>query len=731
MSVIKLPGAVDIHIHLREPSTNTSETIKNGTLSASHGGYTLVCDMPNNPGNPTWSVKQLREKQTIARRDASITTLFYAGAQPESDNIKELEGMSKAGAIGLKLYGAPTTGNHRDYSAKEFETIVAEWHRVAPNKPILIHAGKNNLEDFIKLICVKYNHRLHVCHVHSTDEVSLVDSYKNKKLLITCGVCPHHLLKTSHETIGKGWLARMQPSLPTQKEAESLISLLAEGKIDVIESDYAPHDFEAKLKAEKENPHGIHTPEHTTCFGVPGIEHIIPILISMVRKEILPLYRLVDAIHTKPIEILGLDKKMFDPNKNYSIWDVSEANIHVIAEESIKSGSGWSPYVGYIAGGRLSKLVSGGKIIYDIETTGWGKSQHSFYDTDSTYDDNFDNGPTLTGKEVSYKDTTKPKYTFLGHKINSPFGIAAGPLLNSKYIKYAFDNGFDVVCYKTQRSIEFEVNQFPNVLYVDVEGDLTSQKASKPILGLRDTNSPIDLLTVTNSFGNPSRGPKFWVEDLKKALSFNAPGKLIIMSVVGSISQGFTEEEYWNDFAHTAKLASDAGAPIIEINLSCPNVSTEGILCYNKTAVTSICKKVKESIGDKPLVAKFGYFSKEQQELLEAIMLGASPYLSAMSFINTIPAPIVNEYGEQALPGPNRLKSGVCGHSIKWAGIDMVKRANSIRKKHKLKIELIGIGGVMNADDFHDYIDSGADLVQSATGAMWNPELAKEIKDSL
>ncbi len=354
------------------------------------------------------------------------------------------------------------------------------------------------------------------------------------------------------------------------------------------------------------------------------------------------------------------------------------------------------------------------------------------YDPTKTFDDNFDNGPfPLLQENTPYVNQGEPSFTFLGKKVYSPFGIPAGPLLNSKHTTYAFQQGFDIVCYKTQRSVPFDCNQFPNVLYLNVDGDLTLEKAAKPQLGTIDTDKPLDKLSITNSFGNPSRGPDFWVDDLKKAVQAQGKGQLLIMSVVGTIKEGGSADDYYDDFAAAAELAASTGVEAIELNLSCPNVATEGVLCYTHDAVVSICKKTRERIGDLPLVAKFGYFSEEQQELLETIITDIAPYISAISSINTISAPVVDENGEQALPGPNRLNSGVCGAGIKWAGLDMVKRLDAIRKKLGLSYEIIGVGGVMSAGDFAEYRAAGADAVQSATAAMWNPGLAAEVKASL
>jgi len=350
------------------------------------------------------------------------------------------------------------------------------------------------------------------------------------------------------------------------------------------------------------------------------------------------------------------------------------------------------------------------------------------YNIYKTYDQNFDLGPIgLRNLKKPIFKKTKPKYSFLGFPVNLPFGIPAGPLLNSKFIKAAFDFGFDVVHYKTQRSVTFNCNLYPNVLFVQVDGDLTVKKSNRPLLGKTESEKKPKKYSITNSFGNPSRGPKMWQPDMKKAIGFAKKGQLLVTSVVGTIQKGFNDEDYYNDFAHTAHLASKTGVNIIEVNLSCPNVANEGVICYSPSAVEAICRKIREKIGNKKLLAKIGYFTKEQNPLLEEIVNKISPFADGISAINTIASPIVDENGDQALPGPNRLKSGVCGAGIKWAGLEMVKRLYKLRKKHKKDFAIIGVGGVMTPKDYFEYKKAGADLIQSATGAMWNPYLAYEI----
>lgn len=351
------------------------------------------------------------------------------------------------------------------------------------------------------------------------------------------------------------------------------------------------------------------------------------------------------------------------------------------------------------------------------------------YDPTKTFDDNFDNGPfgAFADGEV-YQNSGEPTETFLGVPVYLPFGIAAGSLPNSKFIKGAFNKGFDVVCYKTQRSVVIKSNPFPNVIPIDVDGNVTLEAAEKG-LTLRDSfNEDPKELTITNSFGNPSRGPEFWVEDVKKALDYEGKGQLLIVSVCGTIAENQTQEEYYQDFADAAKLAASSGVKAVELNLSCPNVANEGIICYTYEAVKDIVEKTRAAIGSTKLVLKFGYFTKAQQPLLEKIIKDIADKTDAISVINTIPAAVYKKDGTQALPGEGRLKSGLCGAGIKWAGLDMVKRMNELRQKAGYSFQIIGVGGVMTPADYHAYRQAGADCVQSVTGAMWNPNLAQEIK---
>lgn len=351
-----------------------------------------------------------------------------------------------------------------------------------------------------------------------------------------------------------------------------------------------------------------------------------------------------------------------------------------------------------------------------------------YYNPEISYEENFEKGPfgAFVDKKI-YKDKDEPKYEFLGQKVYLPFGIPAGPVLNSKFVKGALEKGFDLVVYKTVRSDVFPCHPFPNVLKVNLKGNLTLKRAQKPIVTSAKYSEP---LSITNSFGVPSKSPKDWLIDVKKAISYAKKGQVTILSFMGTVKKNQTEKEFIDDFAKSAKLALMTGAKILEVNLSCPNIGNEGLVCYNLGVTEKVLKAIRKVIGKTPLIVKTGYFQNDEE--LKKLAEIVNKYSQAVSSINTIAAPVVDEKGNQALPGsPMRLKSGVCGSVIRWAGLDMVQRLADLRKKNKFSYKIVGVGGVMNAEDYKKYIKSGADVVMSATGSMWNPYLAQEIKKSL
>ncbi len=345
-----------------------------------------------------------------------------------------------------------------------------------------------------------------------------------------------------------------------------------------------------------------------------------------------------------------------------------------------------------------------------------------FYDPARSYLDNFKDGPFgfFTDPYV-HASLAAPEADFLGHKVNEPFGIPAGPLLNSRFVIAALDKGFDLPVYKTVRTRKVESHPWPNVLGVRVEGDLTLDKTR--LVATEDYNEP---LSITNSFGVPSFDPDVWQPDIKAAVAHERDGQVVIASYQGTKSTDGSVAGYIADFVIGARLLKETSVKAIEVNLSCPNEGTSNLLCYDVPRVSRIVDAIKHEIGNLPLIVKLAYFVDNEQltDLLRAI----GPSISATSSINTIAAEIVDEAGKQALPGEGRLRSGVCGSAVKWAGLDMTRRLARLRDDLGLSFSIIGVGGVGNSDSYLQYRSAGADAVMSATSAMWNPLLALEIK---
>jgi dihydroorotate dehydrogenase (NAD+) catalytic subunit len=354
--------------------------------------------------------------------------------------------------------------------------------------------------------------------------------------------------------------------------------------------------------------------------------------------------------------------------------------------------------------------------------------QQPFYNPTKSYEENYNQGPfgAFTEKKI-FKDKQEPKDTFLGQQVHLPFGIPAGPLLNGNFVKAALDRGFDLPVYKTVRTKKRACAPFPNVLSVNITDNLTFTEAEQGIIANKTYSK--NNLSITNSFGVPSFDPDIWQPDMKKAVKYAKTGQVVIGSFQGTTNTDGDTKAYIQDFVTAARLVKETGTKILEVNFSCPNEGTANLLCFDIKRVQQIVEAIKNEIGETPLIIKTAYYKTDEEltKLLKAI----GNTIQGIAAINTIPAKIVNDKGEQALPGKGRERSGVCGHAIKWAGLDMTKRLHNLRKKFHQTFAIIGVGGVTTPEDYREYKEAGADAVMSATGAMWNPYLAQEIKQAL
>jgi len=346
------------------------------------------------------------------------------------------------------------------------------------------------------------------------------------------------------------------------------------------------------------------------------------------------------------------------------------------------------------------------------------------YDINKSYVQNYDEGP-IVNFSIPKDEFSLPKLRLWYYNVNSPIGIPAGPLLNSKYIKLYSRLGFDILVYKTVRTVETVSHPSPNCLFINSKSMITEKDIGSDVL-VSDIVDFSDMknVSVTNSFGIPSKAIEVWQEDIQKANSYLLEGQLMIVSCVGTQRP---EISLLNDFVFCAQKAVEAGAKAIELNFSCPNVvSKEGSIYQDPILSSEISRSVKKAIKNIPLIIKIGYI-QNKNHLLKIIKSNA-PFIDGISALNTISMKVRDKNGNQALPGKGRLKSGICGRIIKSLSLDMTREIYRINQSHKFDLTLCGVGGITSDYDIDEYLRSGADIAMTASGSMWDPMIAYNWK---
>lgn len=351
----------------------------------------------------------------------------------------------------------------------------------------------------------------------------------------------------------------------------------------------------------------------------------------------------------------------------------------------------------------------------------WWPKHPPIYAVEKTYQENLEQGPFFSGAFPERVLPPKEQWSeFLGFPIASRLGVPAGPLLNARWVKFAAQMGFDVVTYKTIRSAFHPAHPLPNMVYVETHGMLSHSRASETLTEAPTPPVSMETLAATNSFGIPSRGREELLGDIAAAQAAMGPGQVLIVSVVGTPREG---EDFVDDFAKAAALAVEAGARIVEADLSCPNVATcEGSLFMSPDMVRDLSVKIKKAIGSVPLIIKVGVI--ENPALLKEVLLAAARAgVRAICGINTMSMKIIKADGSPAL-GEKRLKAGVCGGPIRDVALDFLKKTRKILREEKIEMALMGTGGVTLPEHFDLFFDAGADVAMSAVGMMWDPYLA-------
>lgn len=350
--------------------------------------------------------------------------------------------------------------------------------------------------------------------------------------------------------------------------------------------------------------------------------------------------------------------------------------------------------------------------------------QVQLYDDQLHFEANRVHGPfgEFADTTEPYENHGEPQYDFFDVPVYSPFGIASGPLPTTHHIDAALKKGFDIVTLKSVRTGNFPINPFPHVRPVVIHGDLDASGTMQVTVA----KSHDQWLAVANSFGIPSLDPAEWQPYMRASLLLPKMGQVLLAGFQGT-ARGDGRDAFVADHLKGVDLIRETGANIIEINLSCPNEGAETLACFDTDITERIVTAVREANPDLKLIIKLAYFADPEQ--LKRLVKQVGGLLDGISAINTMATTVVDKNGNEVFPG--RPKAGISGAPIKWAGLEMTRHLKEFREQFGHNYKILGMGGVLNPADFQAYRQAGADIVMSVTGAMWNPQLAAEIKQSL
>jgi dihydroorotase len=372
-----LPALVDQHVHLREPGYEYKEDIASGLASAAAGGYAHVCAMPNtNPVNDTRAVTELmiaRGRECLGARLHPICAITRG---LEGKQLAELAELKEAGAVAASDDGRCVTSSSvmlraLEY-ARNFDLLViqhAEDHDLTEGAAM--HEGEVSArlglrgwprvaEDAIlarDVLFAEYvGARYHAAHVSTAGAVRILRDAKARGVPVTAEVTPHHLLLTDEAVLGYDTACKVNPPLREPEDVAALRAALADGTLDVVATDHAPHSALEKDCEFQEAKHGL-----------IGLELALALMLGLVRDGELPLHRLVEAMSTRPARIIGLDPPtlreqalaelvLVDPELG---WTPSATRLH--------SKSRNTPFLNRALTGRALMTLVAGTVVYDLE----------------------------------------------------------------------------------------------------------------------------------------------------------------------------------------------------------------------------------------------------------------------------------------------------------------------------------------------------------------------------
>jgi len=360
-----LPGFADVHVHLREPGFSYKETIASGTKACARGGYTAVCAMPNlNPVPDTH--EHLKQQEEIIARDACIRVYPYGaitmGQQGQwlsdmmtmaprvcafSDDgrgVQDREIMRQA-MIHAKYFNKLIVAHCEDNSLLHGGYIHdGQYAKAHGHRGICSESEWGPIARDLELVA-ETGCGYHVCHISTKESVEIIRQAKKSGLDVTCETGPHYLV-LDDSCLQEDGRFKMNPPIRDKADREALVEGLADGTIDCIATDHAPHSTEEKSRGLEKS-----------AMGVVGIETAFPVVYTyLVKTGLVPMETVLKALTVNPCSRFGL------PIEGFSIWDLNE-QYAVDPADFVSMGKA-SPFTGMEVWGRNLMTVLNGNIVW-------------------------------------------------------------------------------------------------------------------------------------------------------------------------------------------------------------------------------------------------------------------------------------------------------------------------------------------------------------------------------
>jgi len=369
------PGLIDIHTHLREPGHEYKETIQTGCLAAVHGGFTTICCMPNTqPVNDNQSVTDYILKKARAAGSVRVYPIGAVSQGLKGKNLAEYGEMKAAGVVALSDDGNPVMNAQlmrraMEY-AKAFELLIishCEDRDLTSNGVMnegvtatrLGLAGIPNSSESVMVardiaLCELTGAPVHIAHVSTEDSVRIIRNAKERGLPVTAETAPHYFSLTEEAVLNYDTNAKVHPPLRTAKDREAIRQGLADGAIDIIASDHAPHS-----SVEKE------VEFEAAANGLIGMETSLPLSLKLLEKGFLSLTDLVLKMSVNPARVLRLDHIGLKPGNPADLTVIDLEKRFTINADTFRSKSRNTPFNGWQVKGKAVITMVGGKVVFN------------------------------------------------------------------------------------------------------------------------------------------------------------------------------------------------------------------------------------------------------------------------------------------------------------------------------------------------------------------------------